>query len=254
MQHQCECRLLTAGRALSRWVIALAMLTSSCAAGCAMLQGNASGVVILLDYSATFAPYGAADAALLREIQGAITAMVSERALPQPTKIVWAAFGNVGLSPQSPCGPPRIFRQSITGRRGDSDNQINDLKELKASFETCAKAIVATSTNTHQFTDVTGALSFAGSAVEDARQVKLIVVFSDLREDLPAGRSATELGLQGSRVLLVWRPGKDDADNPNAVANRAQEWRVRILKAGANVVCARPSAGLTAPDIARCLN
>jgi hypothetical protein len=237
----------------SAWASAV-LLVGMVAASCGLLGGHASGVVVLLDYSATFAPYGAADEALLSQIQKAIGTMVSDRSLNQPVKIVWAAFGNVGLSPQQPCGPPRIFRQRLTGAGTNNKDEISDIKQLDAWFAACTTAIVTTSRQTQPFTDVSGALSFAASAVEDVRETKLIVLFSDLREDLPEGRSAPELKLRGSRVLLAWRPGLDDAKDPNLVARRAQEWSERLQKAGAGPICARPAAALTGADIEQCVS
>jgi hypothetical protein len=83
--------------------------------------------------------------------------------------------------------------------------------------------------------------ALASSAVADVREQRFIVLFSDLREDLPPGRSAPELHLTGARVLLTWRPGSDDVTDPNVVARRAQDWHERLLKAGAHQVCARPA-------------
>jgi len=229
------------------------MITAACTDSCGLLRGNASGAVILLDYSATFAPYGASDKALLDQVQTAMLSMVSDRSLPQPVKIVWAAFGNVGLTPQQPCGPPRIFRQRLTGALKKDENEISDVKQLKAWFATCTAAILATSQQTQPFTDVSGALSFAADAVEDVREKKLIVLLSDLREDLPEGRSPASLNLRGARVLLAWRPGTDDTKDPNVVASRAQDWSERLQKAGAGHVCTRSAGALTGGDIGQCL-
>jgi hypothetical protein len=230
------------------------VLLSISLAACRLLGGHASGVVVLLDYSATFAPYGAGDEVVITQIQKAVTEMMAGRSLPQPVKIVWAAFGNVGMTPLQPCGPPRIFRQGITGAGKQRKGEIGDLKLLEAWFASCTTAIMSTSRRTEPFTDISGALSFAASSVEDVREKRLIVLFSDLREDVPQGRTPADLSLGGSQVLLAWRPGLDDAKDPNVVARRAQEWRARLEKAGAVAVCARPGAALTGADIAQCLS
>jgi hypothetical protein len=237
--------------------VLVSVLTCGCGvqAGCGLQPGNASGTVILLDYSATFAPYTAADEALLREIQSALLGMIRGGSLPQPAKVIWSAFGSVGVNPLQPCGPPRTFRQRIIRSILPStvEGEIPTVEQLQAWFGACIKTILATSSRTEQYTDLSGALMFAANAVQDARDEKLIVVFSDLREDVPVGRSAVPLKLAAERILLVSRPGLDDAKDPTAVSVRAEEWRERLLKSGASVVCARPSQGLTGADIGRCL-
>jgi hypothetical protein len=233
-------------------ILAVLVASVSFAAGCDILRGNASGVVVLMDYSATFAPYRAEDEALLREIGSGVASMIVDRSLPQPVKIVWAAFGSVGLQPLQPCGPPRTFRQTFT-RRLDTRDEINSRESLTRWFAACHASVMATSHKTEQYTDVSGALAFAADAVQDVLQERVIVLFSDLREDLPAGQSVAEVNLRGSRVLLIWRPGLDDRDDPNVVSRRAQEWRARLLKTGATIVCARASQAITAADMTRCL-
>lgn len=86
-------------------------------------------------------------------------------------------------------------------------------------------------------TDVTGAMMLAADYLRDAQpDTKIIVVFSDLQEDLPAGtrRVLASDELAGMRVfaLNVKRLAADNRD-PQVYRERMSSWEERTLGAGA---------------------
>jgi hypothetical protein len=244
----------------------MALAVCLLAAGCGgawpkPLVGNGSAVVVLLDYSKSFAPYTASDTAALTEVSRAIVQMTRSAALAQPVKVLWTAFGDNGLRPLEPCGPPRIFSQRLTGspspaRDGDPlapGEPITRIDGLESWLAVCVSAIRATSQSTQRFTDISGALMFGAEAVEDIREARLIVLFTDLLEDQPPNRKPPTVRLDGSRVLLVWRPGLDDERQPTDVTRRVDEWRTKLTAAGASRVCTKAAQGLTEGEVSTCL-
>lgn len=241
--------------------LALALLASAFAAACVQpLVGNAGAVTILLDYSRSFAPYSRADIAALNETAKAVVGMVRGGSLQQPLKLLWVAFGDNGMQPLEPCGPARVFQQRLTGDAGttvkspDAAERLTSVAKLEAWFSDCGEAIQATSQSTQQFTDISGAMAFAADTVQDVRGDRVIVVFSDLLEDLPPRRKLPAFRLDDVKVLLIWRPGLDDRKQPVATPERVDQWRTRIEQAGASRVCAKAAQGLTEGEISSCLS
>jgi hypothetical protein len=222
---------------------------------CKPLVGNQSAVVVLLDYSKTFAPYDDADVAALKQVSGAVAQSLRVGSLKQPTKILWAAFGDDGRSPIRPCGPPVVFRQSLTKRKdaASDDTEYTKITDLTAWMDACFASIKATSHWAQQFTDVTGALAFAGDAVKDAAGTKLVIVYSDLLEDLHKDRKSGEFRIDGAKLALIWRPGRDDKRQPSEVEGRVAEWRQKLRQAGAGKVCSSQVQSITAGDLLTCL-
>lgn len=215
---------------------------------------------MLLDYSKSFAPYSAGDVAALSEANKSIIQMVRAGSLAQPVKILWAAFGDNGLQPFEPCGPARVFSQRLTAQASEqgstkavSAERLTSVDKLESWLSVCVAAVRATSQSPQQFTDISGALAFAADAVDDVGDDRVVVLFSDLLEDLPPNRQRPALKLTKTKVLLIWRPGLDDQKQPAAVSQRVEEWRKRLEEAGSSRVCAKAAPGLTEGEISSCL-
>lgn len=226
--------------------------------GCARpATGNESAVIVLLDFSKSFAPYGNGDIAALDEVTKSIVQMIGTNSLKQPVKILWSAFGDNGLQPLEPCGPARVFKQRLTTQedtaKADITEQVTTAQDLKSWFSVCLNSIKATSNSPQQFTDISGALMFASDAAEDVDSERVIVLFTDLLEDLPQGRQIPKLNLKKDKVLLIWRTGLDDQKQPAAISQRVEDWRKKFENAGAIRVCTKVADGLTQGEISSCL-
>lgn len=232
-----------------------------CLASCAKPQvGNLSAAVILLDYSKSYAPYTAQDEAVLGEVNKSISRLIRVNELAQPVKTLWAAFGDNGLQPILPCGPARVFRQAITGPTQNEKKEgvgatetIDNIAELEAWLSACVTTSRSLSQVPHQFTDISGALAFAGNALSDIQGTRIVVLFSDLREDLPIGRSKATPQLENAKIMLIWRPGLDDQKQPSEMQQRLVEWEKRLASLGASKVCARQAQAVTEGDLSSCL-
>jgi hypothetical protein len=245
-----------------RWpILSCALFTSACTSAWPRpVVGNASAVVVLLDYSQSFAPYSAADRAALDEVSKSIVEMIRLGTLQQPLKILWAAFGDNGLQPVEPCGPARVFQQRLTAGVSAGTNVVDpaapfvSIDDFQAWMLVCTEAVQSTSRSAQKFTDVSGALAFANDALQDVGGNRVIVVFSDMLEDLPPERQPPVLKLAHASVLLAWRPGLDDQKQPSATTDRIETWSRRLQEAGASRVCAKAAQGLTKGEISNCLS
>lgn len=118
---------------------------------------------------------------------------------------------------------------TLAPRRSDANAQkIQAARSLDAFAEQVKPA---------RHTDVTGAVMIAADYLRDAQPTKkMIVIFSDLREDLPRGtrRVLEKDELSGMRILAL-NVKRLDADNrdPQAYRKRMSAWEDRLLSAGA---------------------
>jgi hypothetical protein len=247
----------------SRYAFALMLVAvAACADACVKpMLGNASGVVFLLDYSKSFAPYSAGDLAGLEKTTNAMIQLVTQGALRQPAKFLWAAFGDDGLQPLLPCGPARIFKQKLTVGVAVEDGsadiavgaRLETIQDLETWFDVCLSAVRATSQKPQQYTDVTGALKFGSDALDDISEQRVLIVFSDFLEDRVPQSQSTPLKLGASRVLLLWRPGLDDQKQSARTSRRVEQWQEVVTGAGASRVCTKIAHGLSEGEIASCL-
>ena len=118
---------------------------------------------------------------------------------------------------------------TLAPRRSDANAQkLKAAQALDAFAETVKPA---------RHTDVTGAIMIAADYLRDAEpDRKMIVIFSDLREDLPAGtrRELAKDELSGMRVLaLNVKRLQADNRNPKRYRKRMSAWQDRLLAAGA---------------------
>ena len=239
------------------FLLGVLLAFSACASACPKeIVGNESASVILLDFSRTFAPYGEADAAALREMGAVLSAALAAGLLEQPAKVLWAAFGDQGMSPILPCGPPIVFRQQLTKPRTSSADVLASTKveDFKTATQECVKAVMVQSVAAQQFTDVSGALAFATSATKSAKQRRLIQIYSDLKEDLPADRERVDYDLSGNDIVLIWKPGSDDLKQPAEVQRRIHTAEETFRERGAARVCSMSAQSITSGDILSCLS
>src|SRR4051812_9948090 len=68
------------------------------------VDGTRSSLIVLVDFSKSFAPLGPEDRPALQAVTQVVRKLVNER-LEQPVKILWSIIGNESLHPLQPCGP-----------------------------------------------------------------------------------------------------------------------------------------------------
>ena len=249
-------RMLKSRASWSVPVACFAALLSSCnASSCnGPVEGTRSSLIVLVDYSKSFAPLGPEDRPALQAVTQIVRKLANER-LEQPVKILWSIIGNESLRPLQPCGPAKSFTLKLTGRTsGTGDQELISQPELKDWLETCTDAVASLSqNNVQEFTDISGAVAFAAANGESVQTDRLLVIFSDFIEDLPPKHTATPFTLHGERVMMLWRPGSQDHQAPSAMMHRLEDWRARFTAAGAKATCTRPVLGLSADDVPPCL-
>jgi hypothetical protein len=227
---------------------------AGCASSCiSRVVGNESAVAVMMDFSATFAPYDAQDEQAIHEIGRTIFEAARSGYLQQPVKVQWAAFGDQGLLPLAPCGPPVVFSQRLTPQKQKDIQEKTRSDDFAKWLGECAPVIKALSHSPQQYTDVSGALAFAASATREARSKRLLILYSDLLEDLPRDRSRSTFDLSGDDVLIVWRPGLDDRKQPSEVQKRVAAASALYKERGATRVCETAAQTITSGDVLSCL-
>src|SRR4051812_28575504 len=233
---------------------AIVMSQAACESSCmSRLVGNESAVAVMMDFSATFAPYDEQDEQAIHQIGRTIFEGTRSGYLQQPVKVQWAAFGDQGLLPTGPCGPPVVFTQRLTPTKKKDIQEKTRGEEFSNWLGECPAAVKALSHSTQRYTDVSGALAFAASATREARSRRLVILYSDLLEDLPRDRSRSTFKLDGDDLLIVWRPGLDDRKQPAEVQKRVAAAAALYKYLGASRVCDTTAQTITTGDVLSCL-
>ena len=224
------------------------------AAACAQKHpGNRTGTVLIVDFSQTFAPLTKDDASALERVFDSLELATRRKRLETPTKIYVTTLGDTSLSPPSPCGPAIVFQPKMFTTAAD-EQMVTSYEALRTKLGVCKDALVALSANnTERFTDISGAVALAQGNLKAIQGEKLLVLYSDFLEDLPPTQTVAAFELDGTRVLMVWRPGLDDTANRTMALARLASWEERFRQSGAASVCQLSVSGLTAPDIVACV-
>lgn len=208
-----------------------------------------TSVAILVDVSKSFAPFNRTDQAALEQLQRAIEGSATKKWEPA-VSIYWATIGNSGvLAGSSVCGSALFHPRLVTTRHRD---EFSTGAQLHAWLVECVRAVVAKSQKPENYTDISGTVALAA---ENGRRVtgkKVIVIFSDFADDLPAGTRATTFELSGERVVLLYRAQPTDAADGNLLFERLKRWEELLKKSGAKDTCRVSIVGATSNTIASC--
>ncbi len=209
-----------------------------------------SGVAVLIDMSASFAPLKAQDSVALETLAAELVGMAEhEIVVRQPALLFWSAIGS-GFDVPPPCGPPKVFRVTLGPPR--RPGELTKKKDLKAWLEACVLKLTAMRT-AYRFTDISSALYRISELMRDVRGPKIVVVLSDFREDLPPGRSPVSFKLKEESVVMLYRPDPRDDNDPNRILERLSHWEKRFRDAGAKTVCRKPIAQVHPRTLRECL-
>lgn len=104
------------------------------------------------------------------------------------------------------------------------------------------------------FTDISGAIA---SAAETSKHVSgsdpILIILSDMVEDLPPKQERAAYDLTGFRVLVLYRTLGADQRYPGKQRLRLETWRQALLTAGASKVHLLPDQPLVASTLLRLL-
>lgn len=232
------------------WMRTAVMVVFCCVTTVGAQQPSGTLVTVLVDFSKSFAPLGDDDERALKELARAIAA-ASEESWTPPVTVHWSTITTSSLFSKEPCGPIEYQAKLIAGK-----GEIKNAKEFVIGLEECATGLVKLSRRPDQvtpFTDISGAIRVATERKTDKGAARVIVVLSDFVEDHPAETVPASLKMRGEHCVLLYRPESGDQKQPNRLFDRMNEWRARLLKAGALRVEASPIVGLTAKEIQRLL-
>ena len=201
-------------------VVAKGLLVAALAGGlsaCTDGSEHARAIAVLIDVSGTYADQAPQ---VVKTVKAGILPSMQPGDTLTVIRIDDASYGKDNIETKLTLAPRR------------SDANAQKLQAARALDEFAQQVKPA------RHTDVTGAVMIAADYLRDAEPVhKMIVIFSDLREDLPSGtrRELSENELTGMRVLAlnVKRLVADNRD-PQAYRKRMSSWQDRLLAAGAD--------------------
>ncbi len=230
--------------------IAVAFVLAAAPTGCSVSNRQSTGtsVVVLVDFSKSFAPLSG-DERALREVAAA-TAELAQKDWQPPVALLWSRIQTASLVSRPLCGPFQ-FQQSLIKRDGD------DSAQLAQKLEECSKSTVKTSLIEEEqapYTDITGAIALAAEQNQSVSGAKYLIIFSDFIQDLPPGKQPMKLRLNGERVLLVHRTGTQRPvlgliDHLDSM----RRWTEDLRQAGAASVVTIPISSVTRERVTRAL-
>lgn len=201
-------------RQVNRKIAAFAGIACLAVAGCTEPKSTAKGVYMLLDTSGTYTQE-------LEKAQQIINVVLSR------------------LNPGDSFAVARIDTGSFSEKdivaKVTFDERPSIANQQKRQFQTTVKRFVK-SVRPASFTDITGGMLQAAEFLNEKNSgAKVILVFSDLAEDLKKGyvRDKIPLALEDFDVvaLNVTKLGRDNID-PRKYMKRLEKWQQRVEEGG----------------------
>ncbi|MEL7369959.1 MAG: hypothetical protein AAFN74_13655 [Myxococcota bacterium] len=185
--------------------------------GCTDGSEHARAIAVLIDVSGTYADQAPQ---VVKTVKAGILPAMKPTDTLTVIRIDEASYGQDNIA----------AKLTLAARRSEANAQ--KLKTARA-LDTFASSVKPA-----RHTDITGAIMLAAEHLREAEPVhKMMIIFSDLREDLPAGtrRELDEGELEGMRVLAL-NVKRLEADNrdPQVYRERMNAWKRRLQGAGAS--------------------
>lgn len=234
----------------------LAGFCIACAA--AGVEASAQGelqtsVVILLDFSQSFAPLKSEDEQALNALADSLLQQARQE-WETPVLVRWAVIGSSSLFADPPCGPAVQFAPKLLQGLGNPNGStsISDVGVFQAWLRECIQQSVKKSQTTQKYTDISGALALAAETASAVKR-KFIVVLSDFVEDREPGSAPLKIALKGEKVMMLYRPEAGDRQDPARLFNRLSGWEKTLVAVGASGVCRVPVVGAVSGSLIGCL-
>jgi len=188
---------------------------------------GATFVTFIVDFSASFAPLTQVDRIALKETSHAVADLAVQEWNP-PTTIVWRKIGSESTRAKPLCDTLEYSRKLI--------GAVNAAQALRSGLEACIDNLVRESQTRgipEPYTDIGDAIMLASQNWAHLEGRKIVVVLSDFLEDLPKGKTPTDISLHGDQVLLLHRPGTTEVADPTQYLQRIEAWKRRLKASGA---------------------
>jgi len=209
-------------------------------------QESGTSVTVLIDFSKSFPASYRSDGSVVygfrHEDQRALDALatvLAELASGTPTfKTVWTQIQTSSIT-ESPLCPPIEMTQGIIKR----EHALSTREQMRDTLKKCAATVVLhgmDQNNLGNFTDISGAIAMASDISSGKFTDRVLVILSDLQEDLPLGSSPAHFQLNGERVVLLHRPGTDERETISGYLERVERWKQKLLQCGARTVATLP--------------
>jgi len=167
---------------------------------------------------------------LLRVVGQAVVRMVDR--MMAPVQIRYLPIGDISLFARPLCEV--VFSPKLLAGRSRSGIMSNPRELASYLTEDCPTFLL--SRPVQPLTDISGAIDTAARLAEQQLgNQKLLLVVSDMKEELRRGQAPVRFALPGFRMLVLYRPLDEDRRNPGSLDERIRQWRKRIEGAGAKV-------------------
>ena len=206
--------------------------------------GAGQTVTVLLDFSASFAPYSDSDQKAVGRVRAAIEELTLQSWEP-PVTTIWFGIGTQSLFAPPLCAPPPFTPGVTLGKKAAQD--------LQAGLDRCIRAMQTRNAEPEGYTDISSAVVRAVRAQQNSAAKKFLIIFSDFKEDLKPGSLSTDIRMSGETIVMIHRPGTTETDMP-AYLNRIAAWKSLFLSRGAGRVLDFPMSLMSANDIALLLD
>ena len=200
-------------------------------------------VTVLLDFSASFAPYTPSDTHALQRVTNGIEDLVGNRWNTPMANIIWRRIGTSSVS-----APPICPIISFVPKLGSSSRD-----QLKADIVNCMSRVKKQNVQPDGYTDISTAIELSAKSREFTSSDKQIIIFSDFDEDPAPGSKPSPFHLNGETVVMIHRPGTHQTEMVGYL-ERINQWAARISERGASRVVNIPEFALSASNLAQLLD
>jgi hypothetical protein len=207
-----------------------------------------TSVVVLVDFSKSFPALRRSDGSIVyglrfedRRALGALTGTLAElasRYWTPPLKAVWMQIQASSITANPLCDPLETLQKLVK-----SDGSVGTREEIHAVLNKCVANVIEASKDKSMlgnYTDISGAVAMASDIASGEHDERILVVLSDMHEELPSGTREATFQLNGERVVLLHRPGTDEPNDVSSYLDRVNGWKKKMLDHGAKTVVAMP--------------
>jgi hypothetical protein len=206
-----------------------------------VVEPGGTSVIVLVDFSKSFAipRYGLRpeEHRALKAVAEAVAELATRYWTP-PLKTVWMQIQTSSILAKPLCAPLETLQKLVKPA-----GSVGTREEIQAVLNRCVDTIVEASKNEKNladYTDISGAIAMASEIASGEYSERVLIILSDLHEDLPPGARQATFKLRQERVILLHRPGTDEPQNISGYLARVEAWKKKLLERGAKAVVAMP--------------
>ena len=227
----------------------------------ASIATRGTSVVVLVDFSKSFpASYrsdGSISYGLRFEDRRALSTLASSlaelasRYWTPPLKTIWNRIQASSISASPLCAPLETIQKLVK-----PEGSIGTREEIQAVLQNCVSTVVEASKDKNllgDYTYISGAVAMASEVASSEYNERVLIILSDMHEELPPGTSEASFKLNGERVVILHRPGTDEPQNISGYISRINDWKKKLTEHGAKTVVTVPVFAVSGAQLRQAL-